>query len=173
MDVQLAFYENEDAKKKNAESKATLRSTKKYKPSIGKYTTSEKAWLKVAFGGEFKFLRMFGLSIYDEEDREEGRSIARGFVAQDAGEEEEEDVFKGEEEDEENQFLADIEADPMSHIADYQFNEQQLECIQRHRRHSRNFLETYGLKPWENGDCKEGAAIAQAFMEDGDDDEPN
>jgi hypothetical protein len=49
------------------------------------YTTEEKAWLKANYGGEYKFLLTFGLSIYNEEDREEGRSVARGFMAKDNG----------------------------------------------------------------------------------------
>ncbi|KAK3686803.1 hypothetical protein LTR37_019436 [Vermiconidia calcicola] len=46
------------------------------------YTTAEKAWLQRAHGGEFKFLLAFGLKIHSEEDREEGRRIARGFIEQ-------------------------------------------------------------------------------------------
>ncbi|KAK4205138.1 hypothetical protein QBC40DRAFT_249529 [Triangularia verruculosa] len=47
------------------------------------YTTEEKRWLRVHFDGEFKFLQMYGLSIYDEEDREEGRRIVRAMMAYD------------------------------------------------------------------------------------------
>ncbi|OJD17249.1 hypothetical protein AJ78_02631 [Emergomyces pasteurianus Ep9510] len=44
------------------------------------YTSEEKAWLKKHFRGEFYFLRMFCLSIYKEEDREEGRRIVRAMM---------------------------------------------------------------------------------------------
>jgi hypothetical protein len=47
------------------------------------YTAAEKNWLNVHWGGEFKFLQAYGLSIYDEDDREEGRRIVRAFIAQD------------------------------------------------------------------------------------------
>lgn len=47
------------------------------------YTQEEKAWLKKNYGGELQFLRAYGLSIYDEEEREEGRSILRGLMQAD------------------------------------------------------------------------------------------
>ncbi|KAK4159267.1 hypothetical protein QBC43DRAFT_294202 [Cladorrhinum sp. PSN259] len=47
------------------------------------YTSEEKHWLEVNWGGEFKFLAAYGLSIHKEEDREEGRRIARAMIAQD------------------------------------------------------------------------------------------
>ncbi|KAK3686598.1 hypothetical protein LTR37_019659 [Vermiconidia calcicola] len=51
------------------------------------YTAAEKAWLRRAYGGEYKFLLSFGLKIHSEEDREEGRRIARGFIENEAAEE--------------------------------------------------------------------------------------
>ncbi|KAK3298808.1 uncharacterized protein B0H64DRAFT_439248 [Chaetomium fimeti] len=53
-------------------------------PSPG-YTAKEKEWLKRHWDGEFKFLASYGLSIYDEDDREEGRRIARAMIAHDEG----------------------------------------------------------------------------------------
>ncbi|KAK4173357.1 hypothetical protein QBC36DRAFT_360106 [Triangularia setosa] len=47
------------------------------------YTTEEKQWLRIHFEDEYKFLQMYGLSIYDEDDREEGRLIARALMAND------------------------------------------------------------------------------------------
>lgn len=48
------------------------------------YTAAEKQWLNDNFGGEFHFLLAYGLSIHKEDDREEGRAIARAMMAQDA-----------------------------------------------------------------------------------------
>lgn len=48
-------------------------------------STEEKRWLKKHWGGEFKFLARHGLSIYKEEDREEGRIILRAILAGDDG----------------------------------------------------------------------------------------
>jgi hypothetical protein len=45
------------------------------------YTTQEKDWLKKNYGNEFKFLQMYGLSIYKDEDRGEGRRIVRALMA--------------------------------------------------------------------------------------------
>ncbi|KAK4182170.1 hypothetical protein QBC35DRAFT_396505 [Podospora australis] len=47
------------------------------------YTSEERQWLQRHWGGEFKFLQAYGLSIYKEEDREEGRRIVRAFMEQD------------------------------------------------------------------------------------------
>lgn len=47
------------------------------------YTAAEKKWLNKNYGGEFKFLMTFGLKMYNEEDREEGRAIARSFMQDD------------------------------------------------------------------------------------------
>ncbi|KAM3516044.1 hypothetical protein MY11210_000326 [Beauveria gryllotalpidicola] len=43
----------------------------------------EKRWLKDHYGGEFQFLRSFGLSIYKDEDREQGRQIMRVMMSKD------------------------------------------------------------------------------------------
>lgn len=45
-------------------------------------TKDEKDYLKKHYGGEFRFLRMYELSIYKEEDREEGRRILRAFMSE-------------------------------------------------------------------------------------------
>ena len=50
---------------------------------LGRYTVAEQQWMKQHYGGEFKFLRAYGLKICDEEDREEGRQILRSMMAED------------------------------------------------------------------------------------------
>ncbi|KAF4970242.1 hypothetical protein FSARC_2681 [Fusarium sarcochroum] len=42
---------------------------------------SEKTWLKKHFQSEFRFLQIYGLSVFREEDREEGRTILRTIMA--------------------------------------------------------------------------------------------
>lgn len=123
-----------------------------------RYNDDEKQWLKKNFGNEFKFLLQYELSIYKEEDRDEGQQIVKAMMANELHEDEE---GEGEEE---NSFLADLEADPASHVADYHFNEAELEWIEKHHRHSGNFMRAYGLKPWDVEDCKEGKAIVQGFL---------
>ena len=68
----------------------------------------------------------------------------------------------------EESFLQDLENDPSSHMADYHFNEEQLAFIKKHYQHSGNFMLSHGLKPWYDQDCREGVAIARAFMTDDD-----
>ena len=46
-------------------------------------TDPEKQWLKEQWRSEFHFLRAYGLSIYEEEDRCEGRAIIRAFISAD------------------------------------------------------------------------------------------
>ena len=149
------------------------------------YSTEEKAWLKKNFGGEYKFLRSFGLSIYDEEDRTDGRSIVRSMMMEDGGEPRETDREckipvlggrnhdnEGEDEDDDDDeldndgFLQELEDDPMSHLADYNFSPAELKWIQKHYQYSSNFMLSYGLKPFEQEDCDEAKAIVRAMMED-------
>ncbi|KAI0012061.1 hypothetical protein F4779DRAFT_615013 [Xylariaceae sp. FL0662B] len=48
-----------------------------------KYTAEERKWLKDHYGNEFKFLLQYGLSIYKDEDRDEGRAIVRALMQED------------------------------------------------------------------------------------------
>jgi hypothetical protein len=50
-------------------------------PELPPYTAAEKEWLEARFGHEFRFLHRLNLSIYEREDREEGRRILRAFIA--------------------------------------------------------------------------------------------
>ncbi|KAK4692052.1 hypothetical protein P7C71_g5077, partial [Lecanoromycetidae sp. Uapishka_2] len=50
---------------------------------IEEYTADEKRWLQVNWGGEFKFLLCYGLSIHDEDERAEGRTLVRSFMQDD------------------------------------------------------------------------------------------
>ncbi|KAH9826914.1 hypothetical protein Tdes44962_MAKER09901 [Teratosphaeria destructans] len=134
------------------------------------YTAEEKEWLQGHYRGEFHFLRTLGLSIYKEDDREEGRSIARAMMLGDdrhADEEEEEEEEEVDSEDSRTSFERELEEDPMSHLADYAFDEDQLDWIKAHYRHSANFLLSHGLKPFDGDDCEEGARLARGLM-DGD-----
>ena len=119
---------------------------------------AEKQWLKDKFGGEFKFLRDYGLSIYKEEDREEGRQIMRDMM--EADEDDDEDAGS------ETSFERECEENPMSHVADYHFSSGELSWIKKHFKHSGNFMLCYGLKPFDEEDCEEGKATVQALMKD-------
>ena len=49
------------------------------------YTPEEREFLKKHFKNEYKFLQQYGLSIYKEDHREEGRRILRAFMAESSG----------------------------------------------------------------------------------------
>ena len=126
-----------------------------------RYTAEEKAWLKKHFGGEFRFLRQYNLSIYDEEERDEGRGIVRALMRG------EQDAMADEDnadENEDDQFLRELEEDPMSHVADRFFSNAELRMIEKGYGHSGNFLRSYGLRPFDDGDCEEGKAIAAGLV---------
>lgn len=126
-------------------------------------TPEEKRWLSVNYGGEFHFLRIYGLSIYKEEDRDEGRRILRAMRQESSSGEEDTD-----EDDEDDDSLAsferELEQDPSSHVADYYFSEEELDFIKKSFGHSGNFLRSYCLKFYDDEDCQEGRAIVQALM---------
>ncbi|RYP66737.1 hypothetical protein DL771_007617 [Monosporascus sp. 5C6A] len=48
-----------------------------------RYSEAEKQWIKEHYGNEFRFLLQHGLSIYKEEDRDEGRDIVKGLMEND------------------------------------------------------------------------------------------
>jgi len=127
-------------------------------------TKDEKDYLKKHYGGEFRFLRMYELSIYKEEDREEGRRILRAFMSE--SEDEAEYSDDDQESVESDEFLADMEDDPTSHVADYKFTSDQLDFLKAYYTHSGNFMRCYGLKPSEDDDCDEAVSIVKAIMDD-------
>ncbi|KAL8662020.1 MAG: hypothetical protein Q9202_005074 [Teloschistes flavicans] len=139
-------------------------------------TEPEITWLKNQYGSEFHFLRAHALSIYKDEDREEGRSILRALMNAGADEDdvEESETFGNEHDDDdddgdsgnesENSFLRELEADPTSHVADYHFSAEELDWIKANHGHSGNFLLCYGLKFYDDEDCREGKAIVRAFL---------
>ncbi|KAK0649517.1 hypothetical protein B0T16DRAFT_492135 [Cercophora newfieldiana] len=47
-------------------------------------TPEEEQWVKDRWGSEHHFLQAYGLNIYKEEDREEGRAITRGLMRQES-----------------------------------------------------------------------------------------
>lgn len=139
------------------------------KPKVPPCTQEERDWLKKHFDGEFKFLREYGLSIYKDEDREEGRQILRALMEGDLGEEtstrsEKARVEGDDEPEEENQFLRELEERPESHAADYHFSKDELEWIEKHYGYSSNFLMSFGLKFYDDEDCQEGKSIVQQSM---------
>ncbi|KAI4740077.1 hypothetical protein E4T50_09489 [Aureobasidium sp. EXF-12298] len=165
-----ASWPEEEIKKYNnfvAESKAKQASKSDHEPPL---TTEEKEFLKKHYGDEFKFLLSYELSIYKEDDREEGRRILRALMSDF---EAEADALEDSEDDdrsiESNDFLADLEQDPTSHVADYKFSADQLDYVEVHYGHSGSFMRCYGLKPWDDKDCDEAVSIIKAFMSDPED----
>lgn len=121
-------------------------------------TDFEKKWLKDHYGSEFHFLRSHGLSIYEDEDRAEGRRILRALM----------DAESGSDEDSLNSFERDLVEDPSSHAADYHFSPAELDWIKANYGHSANFLLSYGLKFYNDEDCQEGKQIVRALIGDSD-----
>jgi hypothetical protein len=136
----------------------------------------EKRWLKENWNGEFSFLQSYGLSIYKEDNRSEGRAILRG-------------IMKGEEDSESDEQSPDRECemegpetdnfddgdealgDPASHLADYHFTDEELDFIKAEYGNTLNFMFTFGLKFYKPGDGEEAKAIVRALMsEDSDED---
>ncbi|TFA97824.1 hypothetical protein CCMA1212_010432 [Trichoderma ghanense] len=130
------------------------------------YTAEEKAWLKKHYGGEFKFLILHNLSIYDEEDRAEGRAIVRSLMKRDEGEDDdgaEGDPSEEEDEDDEEEAGED-ENDFERHLADYHFSDQELRWIKKYYRDSATFMYSFGLKFYDDEDCEDAKAIVRAFL---------
>lgn len=80
-------------------------------------------------------------------------------------EDEDDDDYDDDDDDDANSILAELEADPLSHVADYHFSEQQLGWIKTHYQHSGSFLITHGLKPFDDEDCRMGKSIVEQMMD--------
>lgn len=122
------------------------------KPRNDEYTTEEKQWLKENYKSEFHFLRDHGLSIYKDEDREEGRSILRAIMR--------------EEDDGHDEELDSIYRDDNSdgRLADRHFSSRELSSLNKECRSSMNFMANFGLDFYNDDDCHEAKAILQGIM---------
>lgn len=49
-----------------------------------RYTSKELAYLEDRFGGEFRFLRTYGLKMFKEDDRDEGKAILTALMSPDS-----------------------------------------------------------------------------------------
>ncbi|EGR49887.1 uncharacterized protein TRIREDRAFT_121125 [Trichoderma reesei QM6a] len=127
------------------------------------YTDEEKAWVKKHFGNEFRLLMLYGLSIHDEEDRAEGRAIARSFMRADA-EREDDEMDQDDDDDEEEEEEEEDENDFERHLADHHFDAQQLDWIEENYRDSATFMYSFGLKFYDDDDCEQAKAIVRSFM---------
>ncbi|KAK1244156.1 hypothetical protein MKX08_002294 [Trichoderma sp. CBMAI-0020] len=129
------------------------------------YTTGEKQWLKKHYGGEFKFLMAHELSIYNEEDREEGRAIMRALVRDaDSADVDDEDDDEMEAADEEDDEEVEEDSDLEGHLADYHFNEEELDWIEKHYGNSANFMMSYGFKFYDDQDCAAARRLVEEFL---------
>ena len=122
------------------------------------YTDEEKDWLKRHWGGEFKFLLAHQLSIYKDEDRDEGRRIVRAMME---AEEDDEDEDGG---------VGNDERALQAHAADYNFAKEELDFIERGWGSSEGFMMSFGIKFYKDEDCEEAKAIVRALMAE---DEPD
>ncbi|KAK3347277.1 hypothetical protein B0T25DRAFT_572348 [Lasiosphaeria hispida] len=141
-------------------------------PKSAPYTDKEKEWLKEHFDGEFHFLQMYGLSIFKDEDREEGKQIARTMMTLDAGDhqhdqENKRDVDSSESDDNESAAESD---DFQDHMVDYLFTEAQLEFIEKGWGDALTFMYAFGLKFYDNDDCEEAKSLIRGLMAPQDDD---
>ncbi|KAK4137912.1 hypothetical protein BT67DRAFT_439130 [Trichocladium antarcticum] len=147
------------------------------------YTKEEKDWLKGHYETEFKFLVTQGLSIYKDEDRDEGRRIVRAMMEQD--EDSDTDMLTGgasglgtgrskgllgSNNDDEAE---DDERSLQGHFADYNFTEEELDFIERGWGNTESFMLSFGLKFYKDEDCEEAQAIVRVLMapEDSDSEE--
>jgi hypothetical protein len=142
------------------------------------YRIEEGAWLKKHYGCEYKFLQCFSLSVYKEEDREDGRQTARSMMADDDepkgirsqmrdiglggmgyGHEDEDNG-----ENESDDFLEDLEFNPMSQLAGSNFSQAEPNWVKKHYKYSLNFMVCYGLKPFRQEDCPSAKDIVNGNL---------
>ncbi len=147
-------------------------------------TRDEKLWLNDHYGTESCFLQAHGYDIDDEQARADSRKVLRAIIEDDkkgwaelglrlgqSGRNEDSNDENEDEDDDDNDvssFTRELEHNPESHVADYHFSHTQLDWIKKNFTHSLNFLLAYGLKFYDDQDCKAGVRIASQLMEDDD-----
>ncbi|RYP45671.1 hypothetical protein DL768_008015 [Monosporascus sp. mg162] len=65
------------------EYRESLARQQQQRAGVERYSEVEKQWIKEHYGNEFRFLLQHGLSIYKEEDRDEGRDIVKTLMKHD------------------------------------------------------------------------------------------
>ncbi|KAF7552747.1 hypothetical protein G7046_g7313 [Stylonectria norvegica] len=131
-------------------------------------TAAEKEFLKMHYVDEYKFLQVYGLSIYKDEDRAEGRAMLRGFI-RDEGDCDWEGLLASKDDSDSEEESEDF--DPEAPLTDYLFAEDELAWIKAHYGRSMNFMLSFGLKFYKPDDCDEAQVIVKALMRDDDEDE--
>lgn len=102
------------------------------------------------------------LSIYNEEDRAEGRAIMRAIM-RGLGDAEPDDGYEMEE-DEEDDDEDEDDSDMEGHLADYHFSQEELDWIKKHYRNSATFMFSHGLKFYDEEDCEMAKWVLRDFM---------
>jgi hypothetical protein len=112
------------------------------------------------------------LTIFKDEDRDEGRSILRAMMEPDEGSDT--DMLTGgasELSPGRSNVLPhsnhDDEVEDRSlqgHYADYDFTQEELDFIEGSYGNSETFMLSFGLKFYKDEDCKEAKAIVRALM---------
>ncbi|KXJ93649.1 hypothetical protein Micbo1qcDRAFT_201617 [Microdochium bolleyi] len=160
-----------------------------YKPQGGEaasreewFTPAEKEWLKVNYGGEFRFLRNHGLSIHEEEDRKDGKTVLKALMCRDELEvpTHVSDAAKtllhsrlvGLGMPSDDDYSGGGNATPHVSAANPAFNDKQLEWIRAVHGGVGAFMLSYGLKLYREEDVVVARDIANALMDDSDDDTP-
>ena len=116
------------------------------------YTDEEQALIVKQYRSEFHFLQDLGLSIHKDEDREEGRRALR--------------IFKHAADHPSEDESEDDEFDFTGHQVDYAFTSTELEKIEKHYKNAEQFMVTYGLKFYDDGDIQEAKTVVTAMMTD-------
>ncbi|KAK3392788.1 hypothetical protein B0H63DRAFT_504839 [Podospora didyma] len=131
------------------------------------YTDEEKDWIKQNFGDEYHFLLIHGLSIHKEEDREDGRTIARTLMDSDSADEDED----MEDEESEDDAVHGNAATVDGILAGVGFTAEEVAFMRVGWGSTENFLASFGFKFYKEGDLEEAKGLVQALMAPDTDDE--
>ncbi|KAK3371067.1 hypothetical protein B0T24DRAFT_680190 [Lasiosphaeria ovina] len=124
-------------------------------------------WLQQNFGDEYHFLLIHGLSIHKEEDREDGRAMARTLMGHDADEDEVMEDKDGDEESDGDKGLDTSDAAPSmvdGVLAGANFTSEEVSFMQRGWGSSETFLISFGLKFYKEDDVEEAKSLVGALM---------
>lgn len=139
----------------------------------GALTNCEYQWLKHHYGSEFRFLTVHGLSIYKEDDRQEGRSILRHLRAQDDLRDHKRVDESVDVERNKTMAPASSTGDGVSSAEDRRkarkqilssrFSREEIDYINRDWGNTASFMHHLGLDFYDEDDCCKAKAMATKF----------
>lgn len=118
------------------------------------FTSDELEWIEKYYVNSKNFMMCFGLKFYNDDDCQEAKAIVRSFLS---------DPHQHKDEDE-SMDVDDDGDEGIAGPADHHFTSAELRAIKGDYGSVEMFMLSYGLKYYNEEDCREAKAIARVLV---------